>query len=281
LSPPPDWALERVPGLERGHAPRLLAALPGGSVNRVFRVDSAAGRFVLRLDGEAWRRPGVDRGRELLLHHAAAAGGVAPAIVYAAPEHHGLLITEYREGRVWRPEEFEDAQALERLGERLYALHRLPAPAVAPFDPLAIAQAYVQSIDAPSGASRGASGDASGGAGVRAAVLERLEGCCATLRTLGEGAPGIVHGDLAAGNLLQGEGLWLLDWEYAQAGHPVLDLACVFAYYPQAARYRARFAAAAGLAALADGELLRAAEFIYRALTWFWHQARGEHAPEP
>jgi aminoglycoside phosphotransferase (APT) family kinase protein len=285
LSPPPGWALERVPGLEHGQAPRRVAALPGGSVNRVYRVDSGAGCFVLRLDGAAWRRPGVDRGRELLLHRAAAAGGIAPAIVYAAPEQDGLLITQYCEGRVLRPEEFGCAQTLERLGERLYALHRLPAPAVAAFDPLAVAQAYVQSIEAqwrtPGDEREGASGDASAGAAARAAVLERLAACCATLRTLGQEVPGIVHGDLTAGNLLQGERLWLLDWEYAQAGHPVLDLACVFAYYPQAAAHRARFAAAAGLAAPAEGELMRAAEFVYRALSWLWHQARGEYAPAP
>ena len=65
---------------------RYIVRLGGGSVNEVFRVDSAGGRFVLRLDGAAWRRPGVDRARELTLHGAAATAGVAPAIVAAEPE---------------------------------------------------------------------------------------------------------------------------------------------------------------------------------------------------
>jgi thiamine kinase len=273
LSAPPGWALERVPGLERGEAPRLLAPLPGGSVNRVYRVESAAGRFVLRLNGAAWRRPGVDRARELLLHRAAAGAGIAPAIVYAAPEAEGLLIMEYREGSVWSPAQFGNAPALGRLGERLAALHRLQAPVVAAFDPWAIAQAYVQSIEALPDAARHAAD--------RAAALAQLERCCALLVRLGTGTQGIVHGDLAAGNLLQGERLWLLDWEYAQRGHPVLDLACVFAYYPQAAAHRREFAAAAGLEAAADGELLHAGVYIYRVLTWLWHLARGEAVPAP
>jgi aminoglycoside phosphotransferase (APT) family kinase protein len=273
LTAPPGWALERVPGLERGEAPRLLAALPGGSVNRVYRVDSAAGRFVLRLNGAAWRRPGVDRTRELALHRAAAAAGIAPAIVHAEPAADGLLIMEHQDGRLWSPEEFGNVQALGRLGERLARLHRLQAPEMAPFDPWAIAQAYVQLIEALPGARHGAA--------VRTAILARLQRCCAVLTQLGAGTAGIVHGDLAAGNLLQGERLWLLDWEYAQRGHPALDLACVFAYYPRAAAHRREFAAAAGLDAMAHGELLHAGAYVYRALTWLWYLARGEAAQAP
>ena len=77
LKSPPPWALARVPGLEDGEPPLMLAPLGGGSVNEVFRVDSRLGRFVVRLNGPAWRRPGVDRGRELALHRAAAAANSA------------------------------------------------------------------------------------------------------------------------------------------------------------------------------------------------------------
>jgi thiamine kinase len=278
LSAPPGWALARVPGLERGAAAHRVEPLRGGSVNRVYRVDSPAGRFVLRLDGAAWRRPGVDRARELLLHRAAAAAGIAPAIVHAEPAAEGLLIMEHQDGQVWSPGEFGDARALERLGERLHALHRLPPPEVAAFDPMAVAHGYVQSIEARPGPAHAMPGRA---ARLRA-TLARLERCCAELPRPGEGGgPAIVHGDLAAGNLLQGERLWLLDWEYAQRGHPLLDLACVLAYYPQAAAHRRAFAAAAGLAASADGEALAAAEYVYRALSWLWHLARGEELSAP
>jgi thiamine kinase-like enzyme len=142
---------------------------------------------------------------------------------------------------------------------------------------VAIARAYVQSIEArqaelPCRPERTASLQAS---------LARLERASALLQQVGGGELGIVHGDLAAGNLLQGQRLWLLDWEYAQRGHPLFDLACVLAYYPQAAAHRGEFAAAAGLAASAEGELLAAAVYVYRALGWLWHLARGEDAPAP
>jgi len=108
LNAPPDWALVRVPGLEQGAAARRIERLGGGTVNQVFRVDSAAGRFVLRLDGAAWRRPGVDRARELILHRTAAAAGLAPALVHAAPETQGLLVMEYLHGRVWGGADYDD-----------------------------------------------------------------------------------------------------------------------------------------------------------------------------
>ncbi|HXL97406.1 MAG TPA: phosphotransferase [Steroidobacteraceae bacterium] len=267
LNAPPGWALARVPGLEQGASARRIERLGGGTVNRVYRVDSAAGRFVLRLDGAAWRRPGVDRARELLLHRTAAAAGLAPALVDAAPEAQGLLIMEFLEGRLWGSSDYDDIGALRRLGERLYALHRLPAPAIEAFDPWQVAQAYVrQSAAARQGAFE--------------RPLQRLEALCAQLRS-GDAAMSVVHGDLWQGNLLQAERLWLLDWEYAQLSDPLMDVACVLAYYPTAERYRSEFAAAAGFDAHALGQALSARVYIYRALAWLWHLARGEPAEPP
>jgi thiamine kinase len=267
LNGPPAWALARVPGLEQGATARRIERLGGGTVNEVYRVDSAAGRFVLRLDGAAWRRPGVDRARELVLHRAAAAAGLAPALVDAAPESQGLLIMEYLEGRSWGSPDYDDVHALRRLGERLYALHRLPAPAIDAFDPWQVAQAYVRQIDAAR-------------AGALEEPLQRLEALGAELRA-GYAAMTVVHGDLWQGNVLQGARLWLLDWEYAQLSDPLMDVACVLAYYPGAERYRAELAAAAGFDAHALERTLSARVYVYRALAWLWRLARGEPAEPP
>jgi thiamine kinase len=271
LSRPPAWALACVPGLERGESPRLLTPLAGGSVNQVFRVDSGSGRFVLRLDGAAWRRPGVERARELILHRAAAAAGIAPAIVYADPTAQGLLISEYQDGRLWCEQDYEDVSALRRLGQRLQALHALPAPDVTDFDPWSVAQDYVRQINA----ARPAWLDP----GQLREPLARLQRSCAALGESSSPAS-IVHGDLAQSNLLEGSRLWLLDWEYAQRSDPLMDLACVLAYYPAAQRYTTELAAAAGLPGAA-GERLAQRVYIYQALAWLWHLARGERASAP
>jgi thiamine kinase len=267
LNGPPGWALARVPGLEQGAVARRIERLGGGTVNEVYRVDSAAGRFVLRLDGAAWRRPGVDRARELVLHRTAAAAGLAPALVHAAPESQGLLVMEYVEGRLWGSADYDDLQALRRLGERLYALHRLTAPALDAFDPWQLAQAYVRQIDAAR-------------AGEFELPLQRLQALGTELHS-GHTAMSVVHGDLWQGNVLQGSRLWMLDWEYAQVSDPLMDVACVLAYYPGAERHRAELAAAAGFDARVLGQALSARVYAYRVLAWLWHRARGEPAEPP
>jgi thiamine kinase len=272
LSTPPSWALAHVPGLAQGASALRIERLGGGSVNQVYRVDSALGRFVLRLDGAAWRRPGVDRARELLLHRAAAAGGLAPELLVAEPEAHGLLVMPYLEGRIWSAAEYAERAALRGLGERLYALHRLAAPTVASFDPWQVALAYVRLIEAAPAAAVAAA--------AREAPLQRLQAACEALRQ-DAGASSVVHGDLWQGNLLQGTRLWLLDWEYAQVSDPLMDLACVLAYYPAAERYRTELAAAAGIGRGALGRPLSLRVYVYRALAWLWHLARGEVAEPP
>ncbi len=60
-----------------------------------------------------------------------------------------------------------------------------------------------------------------------------------------------------------------------------MDVACVLAYYPAAERYRAEFAAASGFDAHVLAQPLSAGVYIYRALAWLWHLARGEQAEPP
>jgi len=273
LSAPPPWALAHVPGLEQGQAPLRVARLAGGSVNEVFRVDSAVGRFALRLDGPAWRRPGVDRQRELSLQRVAAAAGITPSLIYADASREGLLISVYESGRLWSEADYEDVQALRRLGERLYVLHRLPAPEAPLFDPWQVAQEYVRVIQSARSPPLPAQS-------LRQS-LDRLQRECARLNDEAVSAC-IVHGDLTQANLLEGSRLWLLDWEYAQLSDPFMDLACVLAYYPGAQRHSGELAAAAGLDTARLSEVLAPRLYVHRSLGWLWHLARGERpGPAP
>jgi thiamine kinase len=262
LTAPPAWALAMVPGLESGAAPLRVEALGGGTVNSVHRVDTAQGRFVLRLDGPQWGRPGVDRARELALHRIAAEGGIAPRIVVAQPQRAGLLVTQYHEGRLWGAGDYSDLAQLRELGQCLSELHRLPPPAIEPFDPLAVGEGYAHLIAPEHGA-------------VVVEAMRRLEKACVALRE-DERVLCVVHGDLWGGNLLQGKRLWLLDWEYAQVTDPLMDVACLLAYYPQVEPHAAALLAAAGFDARRDREALLWRVEIYRTLTWLWRLARGE-----
>jgi thiamine kinase-like enzyme len=260
---PSAVALAWVPGVRSEVPPLRIEPLLGGSVNDSWRVDTAQGRFVLRIDGPAWRRPGVDRNREQQLHEAAAGAGLAPRVLLRS-EADGVQVSEYLEGRRWSADDYIQLPQLRRLGERLAQLHALEVPAgVVPFDPVACAHEYLQlARDEPA---------------TNPATVKILAAIDASARQVADGTAGhaIVHGDLAHGNVLDGAQLWLLDWEYAQCADPLYDVACALAYYSQARPQAAQFLAAAGLEGPGLAERLGAAIRVYEGLSELWHRVRA------
>jgi thiamine kinase-like enzyme len=89
-------------------------------------------------------------------------------------------------------------------------------------------------------------------------------------------ALGVVHGDPTAGNVLDHERLWLVDWEYAQLADPLFDVAAVLVYYPAARAHRETLLQAAGLADPQRSAALSDACRVHAALGALWHHARGE-----
>jgi thiamine kinase-like enzyme len=272
MSTPAPWpsaaALAWVPGAGAGAAPLRVERLLGGSVNDSWRVDTAKGRFVLRVDGPAWRRPGVDRVREQSLHEAAARAGLAPGLLLRA-DRDGVQVCEYLDGRCWTAADFMQADQLRRLGDRLARLHALDVPpGVAPFDPVASARAYLQALSPEAIAAMQAQ--------------ERVAEIELAARRVAQGTSrlAIVHGDLTHANLLDGTQLWLLDWEYAQRADPLYDVACALAYYPQARPLAPQLLAAAGLPDTDLGERLAAAIRVYEGLSTLWQGVRGDPRPD-
>jgi len=264
---PAAAALALVPGLEEGASPARLERLTGGTVNLSWRVDTAQGQFVLRVDGAAWRRPGVDRVRERRLHDAAAVAGLAPRVLRREAAL-GAQVSEFLDGRIWSAADFTRAESLACLGERLATLHELPAPlGVTRFDPGVCARQYLQTLASGHGnlPHARALADAVGTAAQRVAADSRAEG--------------IVHGDLVAANLIEDRIVWLLDWEYAQLADPIYDVACLLAYYPAARSHAGLLLSAAGLRNTGDTARLGAAIGVYEGLTALWWLARGEQQP--
>ena len=137
--------LQHVPGCEDGEPPFSQEMIGGGKVNHSFLVRTRRGRFVVRLNENTGADPGLDRDRELALHTAAAGAGIAPQVVYAAPDR-SCLITDYVDGRLWTPHYFTRMRDLRSLGQRLRTLHALPPPPVTRFDPLSTARRYADLI---------------------------------------------------------------------------------------------------------------------------------------
>jgi len=225
--------LRRVPGCDGGEAPHCVRALTGGrGVNSVWLVQTAAGDFVLRLRHEPVDRPGSFSRFELASHRLAAAAGLAPRVVDAAPDGHWLVM-DYVDAPAWSGEQLLSDAGIDVLGATLGRLHALECPATLPrMDICGIAHGYLARIakHGPEHADRAA---------IECAAIEResrdLEGL--SRRSV------LNHGDLMAANLL-GPGPdappVLVDWEYAQRADPTWDLACLIAYYPALEQRRGR-----------------------------------------
>lgn len=270
-----EGLLQHVPGCENGDAPYSQELMGGGKVNRSFLVRTRRGRFVVRLNESAEADPGLDRGRELLLHTAAANAGIAPPVIYASPDR-SCLITDYLEGRPWTPHYFTRMRDLRSLGMRLRALHALPVPGdvsqrLARFDPLAALRRYADQIlrADPHEATR--IGDLLG------------RGQAALLRSGSAGRePCVVHMDLHHGNVVTADRIYFIDWEYAQLGDPLLDLACVMAYYPRAVTHGPLLLETTGLAERgATPDMLVELTRVFNLLTYLWYRARRVARPVP
>src|SRR5215470_1989099 len=143
----PASALQRIPGCAGGEAPLSVQLLHGGrNVNRNLRIDTRVGRFVLRQRIREGPRPGADPLREVACQRAAAAAGVAPAVLEAAPDGSWILM-DYVEGGVWTPPRLQALEGLRTLGACLRRLHAITPPqGLVAFDPVSIATGQAQAI---------------------------------------------------------------------------------------------------------------------------------------
>ena len=255
--------LQHVPGCEDGEAPYSQELIGGGKVNRSFLVRTRRGRFVVRLNESVANDPGLDRDRELTLHAAAAGAGLAPHIIYACTDR-SCLITDYLDGRLWTPHYFTRMRDLRSLGLRLRLLHGLTPPPMPRFDPMGAARRYAEIVTRS---------DPQEDARLQS-LLER--GAAALARSgSAQRADAVIHSDLHHGNVLTADRVYFIDWEYAQVGDPLLDLACIMAYYPRAAAHSALLLNASGMeergvttAMLAD------LTSVFTLLNFLWYRAR-------
>jgi aminoglycoside phosphotransferase (APT) family kinase protein len=235
----------------------------GRKVNRNLCIDTRAGRFVLRQ--RIWKgpRPGADSLREVACHRTAAAAGVAPAVLDAAPDGSWILM-DYVEGGMWTPPQLQASDGLRTLGACLQRLHAItPPPGLAAFDPVSIATGQAQAIleRDPAAAEQ---------VDTLVARTRRLSVDCAAFAA----TPVTTHGDLVASNVI-GPVPMLVDWEYAQLADPVYDLACLSIYYQGLRRRGGELLGAAGITDANATARLRLHAELFDGLNRLWEQAQA------
>jgi len=258
--------LVHVPGFVSGGTTARASKLYGGTVNTSYRVETSAGRFVVRLHNPEALALGADHEREAQLHAAAAAAGLAPALIHVDASHR-FMIMEYVAGALWTSQDFGRADRLQQLGGALRTLHTIAPPIVAPFDVWAVLERHYHRLrELPEEAAD------------FAALMSRAAEALRASGTQGR-ARGFVHNDLHHSNLIGSERLYLLDWEYAAVADPLFDLACILAYYPQAADHADALLDSTRLAPVATAEMLRETTWLWMLVSYFWYRARRLTAP--
>ena len=257
----PEEILAHVPGFTRSGT-AWAARLPGGTVNASYRVDTSAGRFVVRIHDPTAAALGADHEREARLHAAAAAAGLAPALIHVN-ELYRFLIMEHIGGTTWSADDFGRPERLGQLGAALHVLHAMPVPPVTPFDIETLIQRHYQRLCEASPAERPQLD----------ALIDRAREALTASGTAAR-AKTVVHNDLNHTNLMGTERLYLLDWEYAAVTDPLLDLAGVLAYYPQAGAHVEALRESSRLAGDATPEMLRATTWLCVLLSYLWYRVR-------
>jgi aminoglycoside phosphotransferase (APT) family kinase protein len=264
----PESVLAHVPGFTAGGS-AWATRLPGGTVNASFRVETSAGRFIVRIHDSGSKALGADHEREARLHAAAAAVGLAPALIHVDADYR-FMVMEHVAGDTWTAGDFARPDRLGQLGAALHVLHSITPPPVAPFDIGASTERLYEQLLAalPTDASH---------------LTRLMDRGRAALRATGSTLrpATVIHNDLHHTNLIGTERLFLLDWEYAAVTDPLLDLACLLAYYPQAASHTDALLDASRLAGHASPEMLGAATWLFVLLSYFWYRVRRLAGPVP
>ena len=240
--------------------PASIEKLDGGLHNEVYRVSADDSDFVLRLGP---KQPGLpDLSCELSILGSAAEAGIGPDVEFADAER-GILLLRFLPGRTWERQDLLVAANLETLSGLLRSVHNLPVCGTE-LDIAGLAENNLRDL------------------------YERDE-----LRDFGSVCYGVVerrpamasatccHNDVVAANLIAGDALRLIDWEWAADNDPMFDLASVIAYHDLESRQvDALLSAYAGNDDSSLREQLREQLRLFDALQWLWLAAREANHPD-
>ncbi len=247
-----DWDL--VAPLAR--APRLGPVLSEGSGHILFElVDEPS------LVARVRRRPtsGVEGAfsGEIEIWSAAAAAGIAPALVYVEPRQQAVICE--------RACQASHAITGAALGQLMCAIHHLP-PVNRQLTLRADAASYLSSVPAEQHSAW-------------QAIVQSTE-ISHAFSLLEQDTDYLCHNDLTGGNLLlQGDHLCAIDWEYAAMGSRYFDVAIAMADLPVVEQ---PLLAEHVLGQSLSPELLTAGRRIAALMTALWqHRFDPSQAPDP
>ena len=208
-APPPETESFRAAVARLVGAPGRIEALPSGTTGPSYRVETASGRYVVkRFVPGSGALLGPAEQFELL--GVLADADIAPRPV-AFDRDERLLVTEFLDGAApLSSGSLRRSETIEAVARCLQGLHAVPFE-LPRFAPAVYAERYVAA--------------AGGLRSLSARDHERYDELRELARSLDPHPAVLCHNDLLAGNLLAGDGIKLIDFDYAVAAPPVVDLA--------------------------------------------------------
>jgi thiamine kinase-like enzyme len=188
--------------------------LEGGITNRNFRVNFGGTHYVVRLPGKDTDLLGIDREAERLATKRAAELGLGPKVA-AMLDQPPCLVTCFVESREVTAEELREPARIEEVARGLRSFHHSGLELPSRFDVSEIVHHYEEVTRGRGGAVPEPFGDASDCARKVVKAIRRNP----------DHQPLPCHDDLLTANFLnEGDGLVIVDWEYAGMGDPFFDL---------------------------------------------------------
>ena len=206
---------------------REVEPIKHGLTNRSWLVTTDADRFVVRISEAAVAELQIDRNSEAVVLQLVARAGIGPEVLRNDLER-GILVTRYL-GATWSASDAHSNENIDRLAALLRRLHALDVPGgVRTVDLATTVQGYLRTLDER---------------GIRSGLtLPSLRECAdkAALQLRKDSTACLCHNDVHHLNVVDGDSLRLIDWEYAGVGEPLFDLAslCVYHRYRRSQRER-------------------------------------------
>jgi Ser/Thr protein kinase RdoA (MazF antagonist) len=242
-------------------SPVRVEKLDGGLTNQVYRISAGDTDFVLRL---GHKQPGLpDISCELSILGHAAGTGLGPKVEYVDSER-GILLLEFLPGRSWEREDLLLPEKLEDLARLLRGVHALPGCGIE-LDMAGLAEANARAV-------------------FRRDELRGFGATCLDIVNEQRSFESIAccHNDVVAENVVAGDSLQLIDWEWAADNDPMFDVASIIAYHDlEPSHADTLLVAYAGGADASLRERVQEQLRLFDALQWLWLAAREAARTDP
>ncbi|MDG1311583.1 MAG: phosphotransferase family protein [Porticoccaceae bacterium] len=220
-----NWQSWNTSGLQPPcNKPEIVKELLGGRTNKTFLV--AAGHFhaVIRVNSPDSVKLGIDRQLEKKILELLQPTGIVPQILFIDDD---LLVSKFIEGDCLTDKSLKNSHIMESLSDALGIVQSIEMTDSNPRNYLDYCRSYLDQLSDTV---------------VSPLVVEQIEEAARAVDDEGW-EPVICHHDMVPENIIvNDDGLFIIDWEYAALGHPGLDFLRLYgADYASADRQNGSF----------------------------------------